>query len=162
MQSISSTEPLEQFVVFRLENEQYGVGIAHVREIVKWSKVTKIPQISDSICGITNLRGQVIPIVSLRRCFGLQDYPCITNTKIVITEVKESLVGLVVDTVEEVVSLDDSTIQEPPPEITSFQIAIVYGIAKTEQGLIILLDPANMFSSTECQGFEQISSEAQE
>ncbi len=129
----------EQYVVFSLEEEKYGLDISVVKEIVRWNKITKLPQMDEELCGVIKLREQVIPVISLRKSFGLPELEDHQDAKIMILEVQDKVVGVIVDNVEEVVSVPDSAIQTSPGTVTHNN-EIISGIAKLENYLLILID----------------------
>lgn len=134
-----------KFIVFALGEEKYGLGISAVREIVKWDKITKLPQMNDRVMGIFKLRDQIIPIISLRRQFGLPELANIENSEIIIVEKDNLLVGICVDNVEEVVNVSDDMI-EPATKISNIKSDIIYGIAKFDDYLLILIDTKFLFA----------------
>ena len=130
----------EQVVVFNLGEELFGVNIARVEEIIRWQKVTKIPNAPNFVEGIINLRGRVIPVVDLRRCFGLESAIANKETRIVEVQIQGWTVGLIVDGVSEVLHVPQSAVDPPSPVITTVESAYLRGIARLEDKLVALLD----------------------
>ncbi len=130
----------EQVVVFNLGEELFGVNIARVEEIIRWQKVTKIPNAPNFVEGIINLRGRVIPVVDLRRCFGLESAIANKETRIVEVQIQGWTVGLIVDGVSEVLHVPQSAVDPPSPVITTVDSAYLRGIARLEDKLVALLD----------------------
>lgn len=135
----------EQVVVFTLDKEKYGIHISFVKEIMKWSKTTQLPQMPDELSGIIKLRDQVIPVISLRRQFGLPDADNLANTKIIMLENDMMAVGINVDDVDAVLHVPKSAIDFPSG--LAVKADIIHGIAKLEDYLLILLDTETLFSA---------------
>jgi purine-binding chemotaxis protein CheW len=144
-----------QLVVFNLANENYGVDIAAVDGIVKMQRITAVPRAPSFVEGITNLRGEVLPVIDLRRRFGLPVTETTMETRIVNVEMDGSKVGMIVDAVSEVLRVSEEDIEPPSPIITtvdgdwSGRNAFITGIAKVDERLIILLDLAKVLSLEE-------------
>ncbi len=137
-----STAKLAQFVNFRLRDEEYGVDIGSVREITRVADISHIPESPSFIEGVTNLRGQIIPVVDLAKQVGLAPQEKLPESaRIVVTEVKGQTVGMIVDEVPEVIKISEENI-EPTPELIQTEIRKDYikGVGKLENRLIVLLD----------------------
>ena len=135
-----------QLVVFDLAREHYGVDIAAVEGIIKMQAITVVPQAPAFVEGVTNLRGKVLPVVDLRRRFGLPAADATKETRIVVVEMNGVTVGIVVDGVSEVLRVEPEAIEPPSPIVTTIDSAFIRGIAKVDQRLIILLDLAKILS----------------
>jgi purine-binding chemotaxis protein CheW len=136
------TAELAQFVNFRLRDEEYGVDIGSVREITRVVDISHIPESPSFIKGVTNLRGQIIPVVDLAKQFGLAPQEKLPESaRIVVTEVKGQTVGMIVDEVPEVIKIPEENI-EPTPELiqTGIRKDYIKGVGKLENRLIVLLD----------------------
>lgn len=131
---------IQQYVSFVLAGEEYGVPILSVQEIIRYETVTRVPQSSEFIEGVLNLRGQVIPVVNLRKKFALEERELDNSTRIIVVEVQGRVVGMVVDEVSEVMQIDSDDIAPPPPLGTTVQADFISGMGKIEDKLIILLD----------------------
>ncbi len=105
---------LTQLVSFVLSNEEYGVEVLRVREIIRMPGITKMPNAPHYVEGIINLRGTVIPIISIRKRFGLQESECNSHTRIMVMDVAGGLTGFIVDGVSEVIRISSNEIQPPP------------------------------------------------
>jgi purine-binding chemotaxis protein CheW len=127
-------------VVFVLANEQYAVGIAAVSEIIKLQPITHVPRAPAFVEGVTNLRGKVLPVLDLRKRFGLAAAAASKESRIVVAEINNVLVGMVVDAVTEVLRVPEGAIEPPSPVVTTVDSAFISGIAKVGSRLIILLD----------------------
>lgn len=135
-----------QLVVFKLADEEYGAPIEQVREIIRFVSITAVPKAPESVLGVISLRGRVIPVVSLRKRFGFSIVEPNEATRVVVSDVDGQTVGFVVDSVSEVLRLDEGNI-EPPPE-GGFQAdsQFIKGIGKTGNRLIILLELARIMN----------------
>lgn len=132
-----------QLVTFTLGNEEYGIPIAQIQEIDRLSKITKVPKAADYVEGVTNLRGEVIPVVDTRKRFELDLRPADDHTRIIIVDLGGVKTGLVVDSVREVLSLSRADIAAPPETVQSgIERQFVSGIGKVDNGkrIIFLLN----------------------
>lgn len=129
----------EQVVVFKLGSEFYGIDIFKVKEIIRFTEITSVPSVPNSVEGIINLRGNVIPVLDLKKAFQLEDIRVTEDSKIIIVELSGHIVGLIVDGVEEVIRLNSDSI-EIPPALTGAMAKYVKGVGKLEDRLLILLN----------------------
>lgn len=129
-----------QLVVFELGAELYGVEISRVHEIIRLQTITRVPRSPSFVEGVINLRGRVIPVVDLRRRFGLPTAEHTRATRIVVVEIGDQVVGVIVDAVSEVLHVSDATIEPPSPVVTGVESDYIHGIAKLPERLVILLD----------------------
>ena len=140
----SATATSEQYLTFMLAGEEYGVDILRVQEIKGWDKVTRIPRTPDYVLGVINLRGAVVPIVDLRRRFGLETIAFGPTTVIIVMRVvgdrNERTVGVVVDAVSEVYNVDPADTKPPPDVCGSVDTVFVKALATIEEKMLILLD----------------------
>ncbi len=139
----------EQLVVFRLQREHYGVPIESVREIIRWQEVTQLPHTSDYVVGVINLRGTVIPVIDLGMRFGMGGSEATSETRIVVVEMASHLVGMVVDSVSEVLRLSTGAIEPPSAIAASVGVDFLRGVGKTGDRLIVLLDLDKVLGSEE-------------
>ena len=139
----------EQIVVLDLGGEAYGVEIGRVEEIIRMQAVTRIPNGPAFIEGVTNLRGRVIPVLDLRKRFGLPASEATRRSRIVVGELGEHTVGLVVDGVSEVLLVSAEAIEPPSTLVTSADSAFLRGVAKLDERLILLLDLSRILSPSE-------------
>ncbi|MCH7553977.1 MAG: chemotaxis protein CheW [Chloroflexi bacterium] len=142
MANINPEEHLDeqQLVVFMLANEAYGVDINTVREIIRMQQITNVPRTPEFVDGVINLRGKVIPIVNLRRRFGLPVAELTDDNRIVWVDVQGTDIGMIVDAVSEVTRIKTDSVEAPSSVITTAESDFVAGIAKTDDHMIILLD----------------------
>jgi purine-binding chemotaxis protein CheW len=147
-----------QLVVFDLANEHYGVDIAAVEGIIKMQPITVVPHTPVFVEGVTNLRGEVLPVIDLRKRFSLPlDQARGKDTRIVVVEIDGKKVGMVVDAVSEVLRVSDEAIEPPSPIVTTVDSAFIRGIAKVDERLIILVDLAKVLSTEEQAGLHSLS-----
>ncbi len=130
----------QHLVVVRLDRERYGIPIEHVHEIIRMQEVTRIPRAPSFIEGVINLRGQVIPVLDLRRRFGLGAAERNGNLRVVVVEMNGNRVGVVVDAVLEVMRLPEAAVVPPEEILAASQVAFLRGVAKQGDDLILLLD----------------------
>jgi purine-binding chemotaxis protein CheW len=138
-----------QLVVFDLANEQYGVDISAVESIIKLQPITVVPHAPSFVEGVTNLRGTVLPVIDLRKRFGLPVKEATKDTRIVVVEMSGEAVGMVVDAVLEVLRVPEEAIEPPSPLVTTADSAFIKSIAKVAERLIILLDLSLVLSPQE-------------
>ncbi len=138
-----------QVVSFKLGSEEYGVDIAQVQEINRMVAVTHVPRAPQFMEGVINLRGQLIPIIDLRTRFGMSRAEHTKNTRIVVTEIGAKRVGMVVDSVSEVLRLPVEQVEPAPEMLTGADTEYIRGVGKIEDRLIILLDLARIISGAE-------------
>jgi purine-binding chemotaxis protein CheW len=140
----SATETSEQYLTFMLAGEEYGVDILRVQEIKGWDKVTRIPHTPDYVLGVINLRGAVVPILDLRRRFGLEAIAFGPTTVVIVMRVgtgrDERTVGVVVDAVSEVYNVETANTKPPPDVCGSVDTVFVKALATIEEKMLILLD----------------------
>ncbi len=149
---------LSQIVSFRLANEEYGVDIMRAQEIIMPGQITRVPEVPDYICGLINLRGHVIPIVDLRRRFGLSAKPNDEHTRIIVVNVASKTIGIVVDAVTEVLRISAGQIEPPPSSVTGIDHDYIRGLVKLEEKLLILLNIERILSRQDQNKVEEISS----
>jgi purine-binding chemotaxis protein CheW len=142
----------EQVVVLELAGEAYGVEIGRVQEIIRMQPVTRVPNGPPCFEGVTNLRGRVIPVLDLRKRFGLEPTPPTRRSRIVVAELGQHTVGLVVDAVSEVLRVPASAVEPPSALVTTADSAYLRGVAKLDERLVLLLDLARILTPTERAG----------
>ncbi|QGG49114.1 chemotaxis protein CheW [Heliorestis convoluta] len=148
--SQSNSETTEiQLVVFKLGSEEYGVPITQVQEINRLMTPTKIPQAPPFVEGIINLRGKIIPVIDLKKRFGLTLADHTANTRIIVINIGENTVGVIVDAVTEVLRLSTAALEPPPPMISSISVDYLKGVGKVGERLLILLDLDKILSDKE-------------
>lgn len=139
----------KQLVIFELGAEHFGIDIASVEGINKMLDITKIPQSPDYMLGITNLRGSVLPVLDLQKRFGMKSEEQTNETRIVVANMDGVKVGMVVSAVSEVLTIEDSVIEPPPPMVSNINSEFIIGVAKIDKRLVILLDLSKVLSFEE-------------
>ncbi len=139
---------LLQLVSFHVGGEEFGLDILRVQEIIRVQQLTRVPNSPAFVEGVINLRGKVIPVISLRQVFGLDEVEQDKQTRIVVIEVKGTVVGFMVDSVSEVLRIPTETV-EPPPRLGKVQREYVHGVGKLDNRLLILLDVDRLMTDSE-------------
>lgn len=141
------TDDIVQFTTFGCSGEEYGIEVLKVREIIRMPKITKIPNTDDCVEGIINLRGKVIPVINIRKKFGIQDTENTSQTRIIVMDINNALTGFIVDSVSEVLRIKASDIQPPPPMATTANDSsmCIQGIYGTNEKLISIVDLELLF-----------------
>jgi purine-binding chemotaxis protein CheW len=137
-----STENVEdslKYLRFRVANEEYGVGLLEIREIIKPRDITEVPSMPDFVAGVVSLRGIIIPVFNLRLRLGLGTNKAPGRERIIIARRQEGLFGLFVDEVYQVINLSASSIENPPPVLEGIDREFVSGIGRHGQQMLILL-----------------------
>ena len=144
-----------QLLTFTLGDEVFGVDISQIREVLEYTDMTVIPQMPAFMRGVINLRGHVVPVVDLRRKFGMTEVERTVNTCVIIVEVamgdegETTVLGALVDSVQEVMNLEGDQI-EPPPKIgINLNTEFIRGMGKQGEQFVIILDADKVFSSDE-------------
>ena len=140
-----------QLVVFGLAGETYGVDISSVREIIQMQAITSVPGTATSVKGVTNLRGTVIPVVDLGKRFGLAEAEHDKNTRIVVINSRDNPIGVIVDSVDEVLRIPENLIEPPSQMILTSRSEYLLGIVKLSNKLVILLDTDKVLSTDDYQ-----------
>lgn len=140
-------QELLQLVGFNLSGEEYGIDILKVQEIIRMLSITKVPNAPAFVEGVINLRGKVLPVISLRNKFGLEEKAHDKRTRIMVVNIANRILGVVVDSVSEVLRLPVDTVQ-PAPEVVSGKgkdSDYIKGIGKLDERMLILLDLERIF-----------------
>ncbi len=144
-----------QFVTFMIGSETYGVEVLKVKEILGMTEITHVPNSLSFMRGVINLRGAVVPVVDMRLKFQLQEKEYDTFTVIIIVEVRERLIGMIVDTVSDVASIPVSTIQNTPHFTSKIETDFIKGIGQIESLLVIILDVDKILNHEEFKKIEE-------
>jgi len=137
------------YLTFRLGNEDYGIEIRYVTEIVGMQKITEVPDMPNFVKGVVNLRGQVIPVLDMRLRFHMMSRDYDERTCIIVVNIGGSQVGLVVDTVNEVRNIDDEQISPPPKTAGADSARYIQGMGKAGDAVIILLEGQRLLHENE-------------
>jgi len=146
-----------QLVSFKVGKEEFGLDILKVQEIIRLRELTRVPNLPNFVDGVINLRGQVIPVIGLRRRFGINTAEADKRARIVVAEVNGHVLGFVVDEVSEVLRIASETV-EPPPQMGNVERKYVQGIGKIQDRLLIVIDPSLLFNDGECAAFTAAAS----
>ena len=140
-----------RYLTFSLEKEVYGIEITKIREIIGIQKITHVPKTPEFVEGVINLRGKVVPVVDLRKKFGLPASEYTRETCIIVVEVHDSLMGVIVDTVIEVARIPMDAFNEVPSFGGSVPIEYIQGICQSGGKVVIVLDIESVLSKEEMQ-----------
>lgn len=150
-----------KYLTFSLANEEYGVGILKIKEIIGMMPITTVPQTPKFVKGVINLRGKVIPVIDLRLKFGIEKSKYSERTCIIVVDLKnraaDILIGVVVDSVSEVLNIKAEDIEDTPTFGTSLNTAYILGMAKMEGGVKILLDIDRVLSAEEVIALDNVA-----
>ncbi len=158
-QAVTATTMITgKYLTFSLEKEEYGIGILKVKEIIGMMPITSVPRTPDYVKGVINLRGKVIPVIDLRSKFGMRFAPYDERTCIIVVEIDSDratvLIGIVVDTVSEVLNIKEDEIEKTPAFGTRLDTHYILGMAKMEGGVKILLNIDKVLSSHDIAAIE--------
>jgi len=138
-----------QFVVFRLGNEEYGVPITQVKEINRLTTATKVPKSPVFIEGIINLRGQIIPIIDMKKRFDLVYNEYTADARVIVIQIGQQTFGIEVDAVSEVLRINTGNIEKAPSIVSGIDARYITGVAKVGERLLIILDLDKLLSEEE-------------
>jgi purine-binding chemotaxis protein CheW len=144
-----AADPVVQWVTFRLENETYGINVMQVQEVLRVTEIAPVPGAPDYVLGIINLRGNVVTVIDTRKRFGLMPKDMDDSTRIVIIEADEQVVGILVDSVAEVVDLHASEMETAPNVGTEESAKFIQGVASHDSELLILVDLNKLLTDEE-------------
>ena len=141
-----------QYLTFNIDKQEYGIEIRHVTEIVGIQKITDLPDLPQFIKGVINLRGKVIPVLDVRLRFGMKEREYDDRTCIMVVNINETSIGLVVDTVSEVMNIAEESIEQPPKVSKKVNgNRFVQGLGKVEDDIKILLDTQKLLFEEELE-----------
>ena len=146
---VNNSDDLLQLVIFKLGTEEFGVNIMQVQEIIRMPEITRIPKSPDYIKGVINLRGKIIVVMDLDRRFGLVSKEISDESRIIVVDIDGTIMGMVVDSVSEVIRMPGTDV-DPTPDIISQKINANYlsGVGKLEERMLILLNLQNILTET--------------
>lgn len=147
----TNDDSIIQWVTFHLENEKYGIKVMQVQEVLRMTEIAPVPGAPHYVIGIINLRGNVVTVVDTRRRFGLPDAEADDETRIVIIEADNNVVGILVDSVAEVVDLKASEIETAPNVGNDESSKYIQGVSSRDDELLILVDVNKLLSDEEWQ-----------
>jgi purine-binding chemotaxis protein CheW len=149
-----------KYLTFSLDNEQYGIGILKIKEIIGMIPITPVPRTPEYVKGVVNLRGKVIPVIDLRQRFSMGAVDTTDRTCIIVVEVESQsgtvLMGILVDSVSEVLNIKEDEIEDTPTFGTQVETDYILGMAKMDGGVKILLDIDSVLSTGEVRELEKV------
>ncbi|MGR3176364.1 MAG: chemotaxis protein CheW [Candidatus Scalindua sp.] len=146
-----------KYLTFVLGTEEYGIEILTVREIIGIMDITSVPQTPDYMKGVINLRGRVIPVIDLRLKFAMTEEEYTQETCTIVVEVNSSLIGIIVDTVSEVVDVGSEEVEETPQFGQGIDTDFITGLGKINEKIIILLDIEKVMSTEELEMVKEMA-----
>lgn len=155
-----SGRELLQLVTFTVGSEEFAIPILSVHEINRMMSITRVPQSPPFVEGVINLRGKIIPVVDLRKRFGLAKREHSGDTRIIVVEVSGRVIGFTVDRVNEVLRINSGIVEPPPPMASGVDSEYVRGVGKLEDRLLILLDLDRLFSAAEVAATDRVRAAA--
>lgn len=154
-------EEKEQFMTFRCCNEVYGLSLDSVNEIIGLQQYTSIPETEDYIKGLINLRGKIIPVIDIRIRFGQEPLEYNDRTSVIVIQVKDTIIGLIVDGIEGVADIEKKSIL-PPPSVSNLKVQsqkYVFGIGRVGNEVKLLLDPDRLINDEEQEDETEVEEE---
>ncbi len=148
-----------KFLTFVLSNEEYGIEILKVREIIGLMDITTVPQTPDYMKGVINLRGKVIPVIDLRMKFSMQEEEHTQETCVIVVEVNSTSIGIIVDSVSEVSDIGGGEIENAPKFGQGIDTSFIMGLGKVKEKIVILLDIDAVLSSDELEMVEELAND---
>ena len=161
-QQLTKISAENQFLTFKVADEEYGVDVLRVQEIIRYREPTKMPNAPDIVKGVINFRGEVIPMVDLRKKFNLELIDYDDFTVVIILEVKSKIVGIIVDMVSDMLSFNDEDIQTNLEFGSQVDMRFIKGMARLEDRLIILLYLDKLLSFEEYKAISSVAEAGQE
>jgi purine-binding chemotaxis protein CheW len=149
-----SNDEVLQWVTYRLEDETYGINVMQVQEVLRYTEIAPVPGAPSYVLGIINLRGNVVTVIDTRARFGLMSSEVTDNSRIVIIEAEKQVIGILVDSVAEVVYLRSSEIDSAPNIGTEESAKFIQGVSNREGELLILVDLNKLLNDDE---WEEVS-----
>lgn len=151
---VTHTDDLLQLVSFVVEDEEFGVNILKVQEIIRPMAITRVPNAPSFVEGVINLRGRIIPVVDLRKRFGFPPREHDKSTRIVVVELREKVIGFMTDAVKEVIRIERSVMEPPPDLAIGIDANYIQSVAKLDDRLLIMLDLDAVITQEESEALE--------
>ena len=154
----------EQYMTFKCSDEIYGISIKYVNEIIGLSQITKVPETQDYLIGLINLRGKIIPVIDVRIRFGKEPLEYNDRTCVIVIDVKSTVIGLIVDAIDEVAAVAENEIT-PPPSVSDLARQAkkyVFGIGRVNGEVKLLLDPDKLINDPEPEKDDEAEDETEE
>lgn len=154
--AVDGDDPILQWVTFQLGEETYGINVMQVQEVLRHSEIAPVPGAPEYVLGIINLRGNVVTVIDTRIRFGLEPGEVTDNTRVVIIEADQQVIGIMVDSVAEVVYLRSSEIDSAPNIGTEESARFIQGVSNRDGELLILVDLNKLLTDEEWEEISQI------
>lgn len=154
----------EQYMTFKCSDEIYGISIKYVNEIIGLSQITKVPETQDYLIGLINLRGKIIPVIDVRIRFGKEPLEYNDRTCVIVIDVKSTVIGLIVDAIDEVAAFAENEIT-PPPSVSDLAMQAkkyVFGIGRVNGEVKLLLDTDKLINDPEPEKDDEAEDETEE
>lgn len=154
----------EQYMTFKCSDEIYGISIKYVNEIIGLSQITKVPETQDYLIGLINFRGKIIPVIDVRIRFGKEPLEYNDRTCVIVIDVKSTVIGLIVDAIDEVAAFAENEIT-PPPSVSDLAMQAkkyVFGIGRVNGEVKLLLDPDKLINDPEPEKDDEAEDETEE
>ncbi|WP_027963209.1 chemotaxis protein CheW [Halalkalibacillus halophilus] len=148
----------EKVIVFKLQDEEYGVPVSYVGSIERMQEITRVPKAPTFVRGVINLRGIVTPIIDLRERFELELTDYTDSTRMIIVSIEDKDVGMIVDGANDVLDIPVEAIEPPPEVVGSVDVDYIRGVAKIDKRLLILLNLDKVLSKEEVSKLETVES----
>ena len=145
----TAAELLDQLISFSMGNEDYGVDIQTVKEVIRFREITSLPKAPVFVKGVINLRGDIIPIIDLRERFGMEQKEYTDMTRVIVVEVDGRSIGTVVDSVSHVIRIEEGEIEPPPPCVGKISEEYIRGVGKVDEKLVVLLNIDRILTAEE-------------
>ncbi|MBI4978163.1 MAG: purine-binding chemotaxis protein CheW [Spirochaetes bacterium] len=145
-----------QFVTFRLADAEYAVNIMQTKEIIRMERITLIPNAPDFVEGVINLRGNVIPVIDLKKRFHLKSGENDTSSCIIIVRIDKMEMGIIIDAISKVMHLPQSDVQPPPAVLAGIGEKYINGVAKIDERLVMILDLEKLFTFDEQESLKKL------
>jgi len=150
---IEENDPILQWVTYQLEEETYGINVMQVQEVLRITEIAPVPGAPNYVIGIINLRGNVVTVIDTRSRFGLMSKESDDQTRIIIVEVNSNVIGMLVDSVAEVVYLHQSEIDTAPTVSNDDSSRFIQGVCSRDENLLILVDVDKFLTEEEISDF---------
>lgn len=155
--STEQTDPGQEYVTFTLNEELYAFDALNVQEIIELTSITKVPHLPPYLKGVINLRGTIIPVLDLKQKFGMATGDYKKHTCIIVTEYSRGVMGLIVDTVSDIINMLSQDISEAPDFGTSINTEFISGMGKAGENLVLVLDVDKVLTADEASLLEQLA-----
>lgn len=156
----ANNDELLQIITFKVGKEEFSVSIINVQEIIRLTEITSVPNSPPFVEGVINLRGKVIPVIDSRKRFGLPETERTEASRIIVVESDGKIVGLIVDSVTEVLQLPKSTVEPPPDIVGGVDSDYIDGVGKYDDRLVILLNLGKLLTFKEEERLEELATAA--